>query len=110
MDPTTVGVQGGMMRPAARLSKSMSLREMRRRMKRGVIRVTMAVVVMKMRIKVVMHMMMRTRLTIHLKKACSFSSTASLSPDPSLSLGSRIRRRPSRFFASYIHTTFFSYN
>jgi hypothetical protein len=37
---------------------------------------------------------------LYLKKECSFSSAASLSPEPSLSLGSLIRSRPRRFFAS----------
>jgi hypothetical protein len=37
---------------------------------------------------------------LHLKKACSLSSVASLSPDPSLSRGSLISSLRNRFFAS----------
>jgi hypothetical protein len=41
---------------------------------------------------------------LYLKKECSFNSAASLSPEPSLSLGSLIRSRPRRFFASCEYT------
>ena len=40
------------------------------------------------------------RNVLYLKKACSLSSVASLSPDPSLSRGSLISSLRNRFFAS----------